>query len=77
MKDNKEFKYEVIRTIGVLSTNEKTGWRRLLRLISWNGGEAKYDLRDWSPDDEKMGKGVSLTREEAKKLIPLLNEEEL
>lgn len=77
MKDNKEFKYEVIRTIGVLSTNEKTGWRRLLRLISWNGGEAKYDLRDWSPDDEKMGKGVSLTREEAKKLIPLLSEEEL
>ena len=77
MKDNKEFKYEVIRTIGVLSTNEKTGRRRLLRLISWNGGEAKYDLRDWSPDDEKMGKGVSLTREEAKKLIPLLNEEEL
>ena len=77
MKDNKEFKYEVIRTIGVLSTNEKTGWRRLLRLISWNGGEAKYDLRDWSPDDEKMGKGVSLTREEAKKLTPLLNEEEL
>lgn len=77
MKDNKEFKYEVIRTIGVLSTNEKTGWRRLLRLISWNGGEAKYDLRDWSPDDEKMGKGVSLTREEAKKLIPLLNEEDL
>ena len=76
MKENKEFKYEVIRTIGVLSTNEKTGWRRLLRLISWNGGEAKYDLRDWSPDDEKMGKGVSLTREEAKKLIPLLNEEE-
>ena len=77
MKENKEFKYEVIRTIGVLSTNEKTGWRRLLRLISWNGGEAKYDLRDWSPDDEKMGKGISLTREEAKKLIPLLNEEEL
>ena len=77
MKDNKEFKYEVIRTIGVLSTNEKTGWRRLLRLISWNGGEAKYDRRDWSPDDEKMGKGVSLTREEAKKLIPLLSEEEL
>ena len=77
MKDNKEFKYEVIRTIGVLSTNEKTGWRRLLRLISWNGGEAKYDLRDWSPDEEKMGKGISLTREEAKKLIPLLNEEEL
>ena len=77
MKENKEFKYEVIRTIGVLSTNEKTGWRRLLRLISWNGGEAKYDLRDWSPDDEKMGKGVSLTREEAKKLIPLLSEEDL
>lgn len=77
MKESKEFKYEVIRTIGVLSTNEKTGWRRLLRLISWNGGEAKYDLRDWSPDDEKMGKGISLTREEAKKLIPLLNEEEL
>ena len=29
--------------------------------ISWNGGIAKYDLRDWALNHEKMGKGVTLT----------------
>ena len=35
--------------------------------MSWNGGAPKYDLRDWAPDHEKMGKGITLTEEEAKK----------
>ena len=42
--------------------------------ISWNGGIAKYDLRDWAPNHEKMGKGVTLTEEEALNLKTLLNQ---
>ena len=67
-----DFKYEIIEEIGVLSENAK-GWRKELNKISWNGGAPKYDIRDWAPNHEKMGKGVTLTEEEAVKLKELLN----
>lgn len=55
--------YEIIETIAVISESPK-GWTKELNLISWNGREPKYDLRDWAPDHEKMGKGITLTKEE-------------
>ena len=50
------------------------GWRKELNLVSWNGAAPKYDLRDWAPAHEKMGKGVTLTKDEAKALAALLGE---
>ena len=44
-----------------------------MNLVSWNGAEPKYDLRDWAPEHEKMGKGITLTEEEAEKLKQLLD----
>ena len=69
-----DFKYEITKEIGVLSENAK-GWRKELNLISWNGGAPKYDIRDWAPEHEKMGKGTTLTTEEAEKLLVLLQKE--
>ena len=66
-----EFKYEITKEIGVLSQTA-SGWRKELNLVSWNGGEPKYDLRDWAPEHKKMGKGVTLSKEEAKELIALM-----
>ena len=66
-----DFTYEIIEEIGILSESAK-GWRRELNKISWNGGAAKYDIRDWAPDHEKMGKGITLTEEEAMRLKELL-----
>lgn len=62
-----EIKFEIIEKIAVLSESPK-GWTKELNLISWNGREPKYDLRDWSPGNEKMGKGVTLTKGELLKL---------
>ncbi len=62
-----EIKYEIIKKIGVLSTSA-SGWSKELNLISWNDREPKYDLRDWSGDHEKMGKGVTLSAEELRAL---------
>lgn len=67
-----DFKYEIIEELGVLSENAK-GWRKELNLISWNGGAPKYDIREWAPDHERMGKGVTLTEEELSALKNLLN----
>lgn len=71
-----DIKYEIIEEIGGLSENAR-GWRKELNLVSWNGAAAKYDLRDWAPDHEKMGKGITLNREEAAALARLLGQREL
>lgn len=67
----KDFEFEIVEHIGVLA--EKTrGWKREVHLISWSGAEPKIDIRDWSPDHSKMGKGITLTTEEIEKLKELL-----
>jgi hypothetical protein len=71
-----EIKYEIVKNVGVLSKSG-SGWAKELNLISWNDREPKYDLRDWSPDREKMGKGVTFTKEELSALRELLNTMEL
>jgi len=71
-----EIKFEIIKKIGVLSKSA-SGWAKELNLISWNERDAKYDLRDWSPDGGKMGKGVTLSKEELLALNELLNNMEL
>ena len=68
-----EIKFEIEKELGSISESSK-GWTKELNLISWNGKEAKYDLRDWAPEHEKMGKGVTLSSDELKKLRDLLNE---
>ena len=68
-----EIKFEIVKNIGVISEAPK-GWIKELNLISWNGREPKYDIRDWDPEHEKMGKGVTLTEEELKKLKEVLSE---
>ena len=67
-----DIKYDIVEEIGVLSENAK-GWRKEINLISWNGAKPKYDIRDWAPEHEKMGKGVTLTAEELESLKELLN----
>ena len=67
-----EFQYEITEEIGVLSES-KSGWRKEVNLVSWNGAAPKLDIRDWAPDHEKMGKGITLSAEEAEKLKAILN----
>jgi len=67
-----DIKFEIKETIGVLSESAK-GWTKELGLVSWNDKEAKYDIREWSPGHDKMGKGVTLAKEELAKLRDLLN----
>ncbi|MDR2518915.1 MAG: hypothetical protein LBD13_05820 [Spirochaetaceae bacterium] len=59
--------YEIIKEYGILSEG-KGGWRKEARLISWNGKSPKIDIRDWNPAYKKMGRGITLTKEEAAKL---------
>lgn len=67
-----EIKFEITKEIGVLSSSPK-GWSKELNLVSWNDKDPKYDLREWDPTHEKMGKGVTLSADEVRKLRDLLN----
>jgi hypothetical protein len=67
-----DVKFEIVKKVGVLS-KANSGWAKELNLISWNDREAKYDIRDWSADGSKMGKGVTLSKEELLALKELLN----
>ena len=67
-----DIKFNIIEEIGILSENPK-GWKKELNLISWNGAAPKYDIRDWSPGHEKMGKGITLTKEEVFTIMKILD----
>lgn len=67
-----DIKFEIEKELGKISESSK-GWTKELNLISWNGKEAKYDLRDWAPEHVKMGKGITLSIDELKQLKELLN----
>lgn len=66
--------YEIVKKIAVLSTSE-SGYTKELNLIAWNGNAPKYDIRSFSPDREKCGKGVTLTADEAAALLKALQKE--
>ena len=62
-----DFSFEITESIGLISES-KSGWKFEVNKVSWGGRPAKYDIRSWSPDHQKMGKGITLSGEEIKKL---------
>lgn len=70
----KDIQHEIVIEIAVLSKSD-SGYTKEVNLVSWNGAEPKYDIRSWSPDREKCGKGITLTADEAKSLLLALQNE--
>ncbi len=66
-----DFSFEIVKNLGIVAEG-KGGWNLELNLVSWGGRPAKYDLRSWSPDHKKMGKGSTFSAEELKALKALL-----
>ncbi|GHU45998.1 hypothetical protein FACS1894120_1960 [Clostridia bacterium] len=64
-----DFKYEIKKPLGVVG--KARGWDVELNMVSWNDAEPKFDIRSWSPDHARMGKGISLTEDEMKTLVDL------
>ena len=62
-----DIKYEIVENNAVISESS-SGWKRELNLVSWNGREPKYDLRDWDANHLRMGKGITLTKDEVESL---------
>ena len=69
----KNITFRMEKPIAVLSRNER-GYTKEINLVSWNGADAKYDIRNWHPGREKCGKGITMTEEEARALMDALKE---
>jgi len=67
-----DFSFNIQQNFGTISEG-KGGWKMELNLVSWGERPPKYDIRSWSPDHEKMGKGITFTKEELSSLRDLLN----
>ena len=63
-----EFTFEIEEHLLTLSENEK-GWTKEINRVSFNGAPAKFDIRAWSPDHTKMGKGITLSNEEFQTMV--------
>lgn len=70
-EDDRDVTYEIMEEIGIISTSD-TGWTREINLVRWNGGVAKYDIRDWDPYHERMSKGITLTEDEMRRMLNLM-----
>ena len=68
MNMEREVTFEIVERIGVI-TDYQTGWTKEINMVSWNGSEPKYDIRDWSPDHEHMSRGVTLKEEELRQIL--------
>ncbi|HEO7897819.1 TPA: hypothetical protein VBN11_002076 [Streptococcus agalactiae] len=73
-KDNNEpVRFKVVEHIATLSSNE-AGWRKELNRVSWNDAEPKYDIRSWKNDHSRVGKGVTLFKDEMKVLADAIRQ---
>lgn len=75
MEDAKEIKFEIVKKYGALSESSRgfsQGWRKEVNQVSWNARPPKIDIRDWADDHTRMGKGITLNRDEAARLYEFL-----
>ena len=75
MKNN-QYNFEIIKHLGIIDSYP-SGWTKEINLVSWNGNDAKYDIREWSPEHDKMSRGLTLTKEEVVKLMDILSNMEV
>ena len=71
-QQNDDFTFEIVESLGVLSTNPKTNWTLECNVVAWNGREPKIDIRSWDPEHAHMAKGVTLTEKEALALCDMI-----
>lgn len=67
-----EIKYEVTEKLGALS-EPVNGYAKELNMISWNDHAPVFDLRPWNLAHDRMSKGITFNKAEAKALRDILN----
>lgn len=64
--------FEIDHMIGNLAPESKSGWNKTVGFIKWNDNTPTLDIRHTNINKNIMGKGISLSNEEADELVDLL-----
>lgn len=70
-----EHKFTIYKHIADLSA-PNNGRIKELNYIAWDDREPVYDIRTWTKDHSRYGKGVTLTQNEMETLRAVLSEAE-
>lgn len=70
---DRDIVFDVIESIGIIKAFPN-GWTKELNMVSWNGNEAKYDIRDWDANHERMSRGITLKADEMETIVNLLKD---
>lgn len=73
----KEITKEIVEHLGVITSTirgrkEGDTWQKEVNIVSWNGGIPKVDIRDWDEDHDRCGKGITLSKDEAREVMEIL-----
>ena len=71
--NNGKITFEITERIGALD-RPKNDWTLECNMVAWNGGDPKIDIRSWSPDHQKMTRGITLTEEQGERLVKSLGQ---
>lgn len=67
-----DLRYDIVKNIDIISEGTK-GWKKEINIVSWNERAPKVDIRDWDQAHGKMGRGITLSRQELLKLKEILD----
>ena len=73
-KSDNQISFEIDHMIGTLAPESKSGWNKSVGFIRWNDNTPTLDIRNMNIEKNIMGKGISLSNEEADELVDLLLE---
>ena len=65
--------FEIKTQLGVLQ-EYPTGWKKEMNMVSWNGNEAKIDIREWDQNHEHMSRGITLNEKEVASLLDIMTD---
>lgn len=69
-----EFTSEIIEFMGSLKENASSDWCKAVARIAWNDNPSTIDVRNMNMSKNIIGKGISLSDEDADRLVNLLVE---
>ena len=70
-RGNTEITFNIEKHIGVLSEGTG-GWKKEVKLVAWNNGATKLDIRDWDEEHQHMSRGITLNNGETEALGKLI-----
>lgn len=64
-----DIEYEIIEYGDKIGATSAKGWTTEINKVSWNGRDAKWEIRPWNEEHTKCGKGYVFQSDEEMSLL--------